>query len=181
MSEPWVQIDRDTPAVTILTLNRPEKRNALSTALMDELCAAVTAACEDVTQRVIILRGAGPVFCAGLDLKEASAPGQAEPMVALIGRVLEVISGASLVTIAAAHGVAAGGVMGGRDPGLRGGRLLGREHLSLHRAAAALAVFRRRPRNRLHDALCDPQDRARRRVRAPHRTRTSRLLAELRS
>ena len=80
--------------------------------MMEELSSAVTAACGDATQRVIILRGSGPVFSAGLDLKEASDPDRAEPMVAMIGRVLEVISGASLVTIAAAHGIAAGGGAG---------------------------------------------------------------------
>ena len=52
--------------VTRITLNRPEKRNALSLALMNELVAAL----RHVTKRVVVIEGAGPVFSAGHDLSE---------------------------------------------------------------------------------------------------------------
>lgn len=51
-----------------ITLNRPEKRNALSFTLQRELVDAVHAAEYDKDVRVIVLRGAGPSFCAGYDI-----------------------------------------------------------------------------------------------------------------
>jgi len=54
--------------VGYITLNRPDKRNAMNLALWDAVGAAVVAAGADVEARVIILRGAGKCFCAGLDL-----------------------------------------------------------------------------------------------------------------
>ena len=56
--------------ITTVTLNRPEARNALSGALIRDLRAAVRAAQADDDTDVIILTGADPTFCAGLDLKE---------------------------------------------------------------------------------------------------------------
>jgi methylglutaconyl-CoA hydratase len=54
----------------VLTLNRPDKRNALSRALIAELTAAVDRAAADPAVRCVILTGAGPAFCAGMDLDE---------------------------------------------------------------------------------------------------------------
>lgn len=51
-----------------ITLNRPDKRNALNTAVWEALAEAVEAAVEDTAARVVILQGAGKSFCAGLDL-----------------------------------------------------------------------------------------------------------------
>jgi enoyl-CoA hydratase len=59
-----------TDRVRTLTLNRPQSRNALSSALRREFFAALRDAEADDTVDVIILTGADPVFCAGLDLKE---------------------------------------------------------------------------------------------------------------
>ena len=52
-----------------ITLNRPEKRNALNAEMLAELRAALDRAATDGSVRVILLRGAGQDFCAGLDLK----------------------------------------------------------------------------------------------------------------
>jgi len=52
-----------------ITLNRPEKRNALSPRLLEELEAALWDADDDKRVHCVILRGAGPAFCAGYDLK----------------------------------------------------------------------------------------------------------------
>src|ERR1044071_1759996 len=60
--------DDPAPHVRRLTLNRPEKRNALSNQLRGELFAALEAADADKEVRVIILRGAGPCFSSGYDL-----------------------------------------------------------------------------------------------------------------
>ena len=54
----------------ILTLNRPEKRNALSRALIDAISARLGEAEQDHSVRSVILTGAGPAFCAGMDLDE---------------------------------------------------------------------------------------------------------------
>ncbi len=57
-------------AVRVLGLNRPEAHNALSLALQSELAAALHAADDDETVSCVVLTGADPAFCAGLDLKE---------------------------------------------------------------------------------------------------------------
>ena len=62
-------------AVAVLTLNRPERRNALSSALLDELRRAVTTADADPTVSVVVLAAEGRGFCAGLDLDELSTSG----------------------------------------------------------------------------------------------------------
>src|SRR5438132_12558961 len=61
--------DRDQ-GVLRLTLNRPEARNALSAALMSALLDALGRAAEEPQARVVVIAGAGPVFCAGHDLRE---------------------------------------------------------------------------------------------------------------
>lgn len=56
--------------IAYVTMNRPEKRNALSVAHMQELIACFRAIGEDRTIAAVILRGNGPAFCAGHDLNE---------------------------------------------------------------------------------------------------------------
>lgn len=56
--------------VTRLTLNRPERRNALSEAMLTELGAALERIAFDRATRVVVLGAAGPVFCSGHDLGE---------------------------------------------------------------------------------------------------------------
>lgn len=55
--------------VARITLNRPEKRNALNHQLMDDIDAAFTAAERDRSVHVVVLQAAGASFCAGYDLK----------------------------------------------------------------------------------------------------------------
>ena len=59
-----------------ITLNRPAKRNPLSNALRTELFDALEAADRDESVAVIVIRGAGPSFCAGYDLKTNVTEGQ---------------------------------------------------------------------------------------------------------
>src|SRR3954467_2908034 len=56
--------------VATITLDRPEARNALNLAMCEDLRAAALALRADETVRVLFIRGAGPAFCAGADLKE---------------------------------------------------------------------------------------------------------------
>ncbi|MGY1810976.1 enoyl-CoA hydratase [Blastococcus sp. SYSU D00669] len=62
--------------VATLTLNRPESRNALSAQLIGELRAAMVALDADDDVDVVILTGADPAFCAGLDLKQLGSSGE---------------------------------------------------------------------------------------------------------
>ncbi|MCU1483025.1 MAG: Enoyl-CoA hydratase [Subtercola sp.] len=64
--------------IATITLNRPEKRNALSPALRRELVAALRDAERDDDVTIILLQGAGEAFCAGYDMN-SYAGGEAEP------------------------------------------------------------------------------------------------------
>ncbi|SEL40365.1 short chain enoyl-CoA hydratase /Enoyl-CoA hydratase [Sphingomonas palmae] len=57
--------------VATLTLDRPERMNTISHAMLDRVAALLTRANEDAAVRVVILTGTGRAFCAGLDLNEA--------------------------------------------------------------------------------------------------------------
>src|SRR5690349_1487283 len=65
----------DHGAVRVLTLNRPAARNALSRDLIKATYAALTGADGDESVRAVVLTGADPAFCAGVDLKEAQRDG----------------------------------------------------------------------------------------------------------
>lgn len=65
----------DHGAVRVITLNRPQARNALSRDLIRACYAALTAADDDESVRAVVLTGADPAFCAGVDLKEAARDG----------------------------------------------------------------------------------------------------------
>lgn len=66
----------DQGPITILTLDRPEKRNALSRALIAELSDTLDQIASEPGVRVLVLAAEGPVFCAGMDLKEAAESGE---------------------------------------------------------------------------------------------------------
>ena len=61
---------RDEGMVVWLTLNRPDARNALSSALMAALDAALVEAASDPSVRAVVIAGSGQAFCAGHDLRE---------------------------------------------------------------------------------------------------------------
>ncbi len=73
-----ILLREDQGAIATLTLNTPGSLNALSTAMLTRLQDSLDALADDDTIRVVILRGAGKVFCAGHDLKEMTAMRQAE-------------------------------------------------------------------------------------------------------
>ena len=109
---PVVLIEKHSPQITILTLNRPERRNALSIELLNELSAAIKVASDEPRERILILRGAGKAFCTGLDLKEAANPQNAHATADMVARTLVALSQTRLVTIAAVHGAAVAGGAG---------------------------------------------------------------------
>lgn len=101
--------------VVQITLNRPEKRNALSHDLLKELLAALTSAVERPDAHVLVLHGAGPGFCAGADLELLSkVPAQVSPADAFMPavdtfqQIVTLLANAPRVTMAAAHGFALG-------------------------------------------------------------------------
>src|SRR6187431_3236355 len=64
-----IALDVDTRGVARLTLNRPDARNAMSQQMIRELRIAATQVASNAAARVVVLTGAGNVFCAGGDLK----------------------------------------------------------------------------------------------------------------
>lgn len=72
MTEPQSVSTLDRGVLTV-TLSRPEKRNALSTVMIDGLAAAIARAELEPEVRVLVIRGAGKDFCAGADLAELLA------------------------------------------------------------------------------------------------------------
>jgi len=107
-----VLVEKQTPQITLVTLNRPERRNSLTIELLTELIAAVTAAASDAQQRVLILRGSGAAFCTGLDLKAAADQTKAHATAEMVAKTLIAIAETPLVTIAAVHGAAVAGGAG---------------------------------------------------------------------
>jgi methylglutaconyl-CoA hydratase len=111
MSE-LIKIELSQPGIAWLTLNRPEKRNALCIELLEQLCERVEQLAADRAARVLIVRGAGPVFSAGLDLAEASNTNLVQHSAECVGRTLQLMRSTPLVTVAAAHGGAFAGGAG---------------------------------------------------------------------
>jgi crotonobetaine/carnitine-CoA ligase len=108
----YVTLDNQGP-VSIVTLNRPERLNAMSGALMTDLHQALTAAHADPDTRAIVFTGAGRAFCAGDDLKEfehqSSSPAAVADMCDQIQQITrDILFGPKLV-IGAIHGYAVGG------------------------------------------------------------------------
>lgn len=96
-------------AVTTITLHRPDALNALTPTMLVALDAAVGAAIDDPTQRVVVLTGAGRSFSAGVDLK---ALGDRKLVNGVVGDILNVparaltdkLSNGSIVSIAKVNG-----------------------------------------------------------------------------
>jgi enoyl-CoA hydratase len=100
--------------VRVLTLDRPERRNALSTALQTDLVEELLSCSADRAVRAVVLTGTGPAFCAGFDLKEIRERDQAgepfRPPMDRPGRnVFEVLTETHVPVIAALTGHAVAG------------------------------------------------------------------------
>ena len=106
--------------IVVLTLDRPERLNAMSLPLIDELHAALAEVAADDAARVLVLTGSGRGFCAGLDLVDlaptSSAPGEGRGRVQRgmdlqqrIASLVPTLRGLRVPVIAAVNGAAAGG------------------------------------------------------------------------
>ncbi len=101
----------------LITLNRPDKRNALSRTLLGELTAAVARAADDASVRSVILTATGSMFCAGLDLAEVAADISGDPSIteedmSNLTRLYQAVQSLPKPTIAAVNGTAVGGGAG---------------------------------------------------------------------
>lgn len=113
-----VQIDHPRDGVARLTLNRPDRLNALTRELVDDMHAALDAVDADHGCRAVILTGAGRGFCAGLDLngfgtipgtEELGRPQQGMAVQQRIAEVIHHLRAVRQPVIAAINGPAAGG------------------------------------------------------------------------
>jgi enoyl-CoA hydratase len=100
--------------VRLLTLDRPDRRNALSSALQADLIEELLSAAEAGTVRAIVLTGNGPAFCAGFDLKEIREGDQRgerfrPPMNRPTRSLFEVVTETPVPVIAALNGAAVAG------------------------------------------------------------------------
>ena len=96
--------------VCTITLNRPDKRNALTTAMIDSLQDAVEAVAGRDDVRVVVIRGEGAAFCAGLDLRELAAQREAGAVEThTLEHALETLESCPQPTIAAVQGDAVAG------------------------------------------------------------------------
>src|SRR5437870_3721412 len=92
LAMPVVLVEKQTSQITVITLNRPERRNALTIELLNELISAIKIASDQSQQRVLILRGAGAAFCTGLDLKEAADTTKAHATAEMVAKALITLS-----------------------------------------------------------------------------------------
>ena len=108
--ESFLQVEK-TGHVLRVTLNRPERRNALSTPICEGLLALPAQIEADMDIRCVIITGAGEGFCSGADLKERRELDEAARWryVELVDRALLEIESIPVPTIAAVNGHALGG------------------------------------------------------------------------
>lgn len=108
-----LRVEGPVDGVATLTLDRPDKRNALSTELRDRISDALDELAEDEDLRVVIVTGTGPAFCAGFDLSEfelaADDPPFAETLWASSDRYHRTVLQFPLPTVAAVNGPALAG------------------------------------------------------------------------
>lgn len=114
MTRELVNVDQSQHEVAIVTLMRAEKRNALNVELLQQLASAIQDIEQNPRCRVMILRGDGAVFCAGLDLVEAATASieTTEASAEGIRHVLALLHESRLVVIGAATGGAYAGGAG---------------------------------------------------------------------
>jgi enoyl-CoA hydratase/carnithine racemase len=102
MADEVLKVERAENYLT-LTLNRPEKRNAINRAMIEALDGALASAQEDKSVRAVIIRGEGRGFCSGLDLRDIDGLVTGGMT---FDKVINRLGQLSVPTIAAVHGEA---------------------------------------------------------------------------
>lgn len=108
----FIRVDVAASGLATITLARPEKKNALSIALRDEVTEAVGGLGRDEAVKVIVVTGAGDTFSAGFDLKEFQQlgdPAHARRLWDSSDRFHHAVLGCPLPTVAAVNGPALAG------------------------------------------------------------------------
>ncbi|EPG73177.1 enoyl-CoA hydratase/isomerase family protein [Leptospira fainei serovar Hurstbridge str. BUT 6] len=97
--------------IATITLNRPEKRNAISRELLQSFMSLIEKTAQEPNIRVLIIRAEGPVFCAGADLKERETMSEEEvhSFLDTVGSCFRLLEKLPFPTIAALDGDAFGG------------------------------------------------------------------------
>lgn len=104
-----ILLRNDADGVATLTLNRPQARNALSLAMLEALHTALEGLAADRSIHAVVVKGAGPAFCAGHDLKELRAlpdPAVHQTLFTACSNVMLAITRLPQPVIAQIHGVA---------------------------------------------------------------------------
>ncbi|MEO5882063.1 MAG: enoyl-CoA hydratase/isomerase family protein [Caldimonas sp.] len=68
-----IRFEGRSDGIAVITLNRPEQRNAINRQMLDEVTRALDIVEADPDLRVVVVHGAGPAFCSGFDLKDYAA------------------------------------------------------------------------------------------------------------
>lgn len=105
----FITVSGPDNGVATLTMHRPEKRNALSIAVREQMSNALDALAADEDVRVVVLAAEGPVFSAGFDLKEFAEPDLLEQLIASSERWHETLRSFPLPLIASVQGQAMAG------------------------------------------------------------------------
>lgn len=115
--EPLVLLEIDARGVATVTLDRPERHNALSSALVEALTATLVRLGGDPAVRAVVLASAGPTFCAGADVGEmrlagAASPADNEREARCLANLLVQLDALPHPTVARVQGNAFGGALG---------------------------------------------------------------------
>jgi enoyl-CoA hydratase/carnithine racemase len=104
-----VLVDEVRPGVFQVTINRPERRNALNIAVKDRIAQIVAELDADPEARVIVITGAGKAFVAGTDVAEMQSLTPIEHTLRVTDRMFTTLAGCTTPLIAAVEGYALGG------------------------------------------------------------------------
>lgn len=100
-------------SVVHLILNRPEKLNALTPSILEQLGAAATAAATEAGVRAVVIRGAGRAFCAGVDVAAMAglSTADAREFISLVHRTIAAVRQLPVPVVAEVHGVCFGAAL----------------------------------------------------------------------
>ncbi len=106
-----IRLDRSDDGIVTITLDRPEKKNAINAVMWDELLETFRAIADNDEDRVVVITGAGGAFCSGADLSGGNPTGRSRHQLAAMRHVADVCIALHRIpqpTIAKVGGVAAG-------------------------------------------------------------------------
>ena len=111
MMVPGLTIEKRDDGVLVIAFDRPERRNAFDEEMAAELLRLFSEEGRAPTIRVMVLKGAGPHFCAGFDLK-ARPKLSADDGIMMVARMYQALVDVPVLTLALVDGVAYGGAIG---------------------------------------------------------------------